>query len=122
MKNVTITLPDDLALRVRVEAARQDKSVSRFIADLLAERCGPADEQLAALEEFLSGPGFPGASENWLGREDLYAEREDQLLRRHQHSGVRRRSRGTGQAVAHFGFAEEDGPAPDAGAKPSKPK
>ena len=39
MKNVTISLPDDLARRARVEAAKEDKSLSRFIADLLAERC-----------------------------------------------------------------------------------
>jgi hypothetical protein len=68
MKNVTITLPDDLAHRARVEAARQDKSLSRFLADLLAERCKDEPDKLAVLESFLSGPGFPGASKAWPGR------------------------------------------------------
>ena len=36
MKNVTITLPDDLARWLRVRAAEDDRSVSRWIADLLA--------------------------------------------------------------------------------------
>ena len=43
MKNVTITLSENLARRARVEAAKQDKSLSRFVADLLEERC-KADE------------------------------------------------------------------------------
>jgi hypothetical protein len=38
MKNITITLPDELAHRARIEAAHAEKSVSRFIADLLAEK------------------------------------------------------------------------------------
>ena len=36
MKNVTVTLPDDLARWVRVRAAEDDCSVSGWIADLLA--------------------------------------------------------------------------------------
>ncbi len=36
MKNVTITLPDDLARWLRVRAAEDDRSVSRWIADLPA--------------------------------------------------------------------------------------
>ena len=36
MKNVTIALPDDLARWLRVRAAEDDRSVSRWIADLLA--------------------------------------------------------------------------------------
>jgi hypothetical protein len=86
MKNVTITLRDDLARRARVEAARQDKSLSRFIADLLAECCPSLqptrDEAIAILQKFWNGPGFPGISEVWRGREALYAERDDELLRR----------------------------------------
>ena len=74
MKNVTVTLPEDLATRARVAAARENKSLSRYIADLLAEKCGePAapsrEEAIKALEAFWRGPGFPGASKNWKGRE-----------------------------------------------------
>lgn len=38
MKNVTITLPDELAHRAKVFAAEQNTSVSRFVGSLLAER------------------------------------------------------------------------------------
>jgi hypothetical protein len=34
------------------------------------------DDQLGALTEFFYGPGFPGISGNWCGREALYAERK----------------------------------------------
>ncbi len=82
MKNVTITLPDDLARRARIEAAKQDKSLSRFVADLLEERCKKEEpDKLALLREFFDGPGYPGISKAWRGREALYAEREDELLR-----------------------------------------
>ena len=37
-RNVTITLDDDTARWARVEAARQDISVSRFLGDMLTER------------------------------------------------------------------------------------
>lgn len=36
MKNITISMDDELAQAVRVEAARNGKSVSRFLADVLA--------------------------------------------------------------------------------------
>ncbi len=35
MKNVTITLPEDLARWVRVRAAENERSVSKWIAELL---------------------------------------------------------------------------------------
>jgi hypothetical protein len=107
MKNVTITLPDDLARGARIEAAKQDKSLSRFVADLLAERCQPKpsrEEALAVLKEFWNGPGFPGVSKNWRGREALYAEREDELLRRYESS----RLRGGSDRERKAGFSERD--------------
>jgi hypothetical protein len=120
MKNVTITLPDELAHHARVEAAQQDKSLSRFIADMLAERCKGQSEQLAALDGFLKGPGYPGISKAWRGREALYAEREDELLRRYKSSRLRGRSRRAGEAAAHDGLAEADHQEPYTGAQPAK--
>ena len=40
MKNLTISLNDELARKVRIKAAEQDKSQSRFVADLLSEVLG----------------------------------------------------------------------------------
>ena len=101
MKNVTVTLPDDLARRARFEAAKQDKSLSRFVVELLEQRC-PAEraDKLALLRKFLEGPGYPGISKAWRGREALYAEREDELLRRYESHRLHDRSAGTGKAPA----------------------
>lgn len=38
MKNVTITLPDELAQKAKVFAAGQNTSVSRYVGKLLSER------------------------------------------------------------------------------------
>jgi hypothetical protein len=73
MKNVTITLPDDLARRARVEAAKAGKSLSRWIADqLAAELHNPTMSQLEAVERFLAGPGYPGVAKNLPKRDELY--------------------------------------------------
>ena len=54
MKNVTITLPEDLARWLRVRAAEDDRSVSRWIAQLLAEMRRRNDEYEVAKKEFLA--------------------------------------------------------------------
>src|SRR5207244_13322586 len=50
----------------RVAAARQNKSLSRYIADLLEKTCArdePSRKQaVAALERFLSGPAIRGSA------------------------------------------------------------
>jgi hypothetical protein len=125
MRNVTITLPDELAGRARVEAAKQDKSLSRFIADLLAERYGSDAgkvDKLAVLWEFLDGPGYPGISKAWQGRETLYAEREEELLRRYESSHLRNRSGRSQETAAGEGFSETDNQLPYAGSEPAKPQ
>jgi hypothetical protein len=95
MKNVTITLDEELAAWVRVEAARAGKSVSRYVGDGLAEKRGrEVNRQLEALEQFLSGPGYPGISKNLPSREELYAER---LFRRHEYPAVRGGSQRVGK-------------------------
>lgn len=61
MKNVTISMDDDLYQTTRVEAAKAGKSMSRHIADTLRDK-QPFDEasqrqhRLDALERFLGGP------------------------------------------------------------------
>jgi hypothetical protein len=94
MKKVTVALADDPARRVRIAAAKEDKSLSRFVADLLKERCYAETaeaEKLALLQKFLDGQGFPGVSKAWPGRKVLYAEREDELLRRRKSANLRDR-------------------------------
>lgn len=65
MKNVTISMDDELLRETRIEAAKAGKSVSRYIADRLREVGSDAlgnderDRKLAALKRFLSGPKLP---------------------------------------------------------------
>jgi hypothetical protein len=65
MKNVTISMSEDLLREARIEAAKAGMSMSRFIADLVdkglrvtREESGREERQrrMAALERFLSGP------------------------------------------------------------------
>lgn len=56
MRNVTISLPDDVLARARVEAARQGKSLSRFVSELVDQRVGRPMTGKDAIERFLAGP------------------------------------------------------------------
>ncbi len=56
MKNVTLTLEDDVVAKARVEAAKQGKSLSRFVSDLVAQRVGRTLTQKEAIDRFLAGP------------------------------------------------------------------
>jgi hypothetical protein len=98
MKNVTITLDDAIASRARVEAANQGKSLSKFVRELIEREFGINKKTgLEVFEEFLNGPGYPGISKNWRGREELYAERENELLRRHERANLHPRSKRSAQ-------------------------
>jgi len=96
MKKVTISLDDVIASRARAEAGRRGKSLSRFVRELIDREIGREIERdkktgLEAIEEFLNGPGFPDISKNWRGREDIYEERMDELVRRYERSNPRNR-------------------------------
>ncbi|WP_420962598.1 hypothetical protein [Brucella sp. IR073] len=63
MKNVTISLNDELERKLRARAAKAGKSMSRFIAETLEERTvakpiahKASNLQLEAIERFLAGP------------------------------------------------------------------
>lgn len=56
LRNVTVTLEEDVAQWARIEAARRDTSVSRLLGELLKERMsardGSAEEAVARLANF----------------------------------------------------------------------
>ena len=63
MKNVTISMNEDMLREVRIEAAKAGKSVSRFVADMIDQNIrkpvatpSTRDAQMEALERILSGP------------------------------------------------------------------
>ncbi len=53
VKNVTVSLPETVARWVRVEAARNDQSVSRYLATILEERISAESEYDSAMAGFL---------------------------------------------------------------------
>lgn len=54
MKNVTVTLPEEDALWVRVRAAENGRSVSRWLADMLQAMRRQEDSYEIAMEEALA--------------------------------------------------------------------
>jgi len=71
MRNVTITLPEEVARWARVWAARQDMSLSRFVGELLRRRMDKERGYERSLRQFLSRPasrlskdrGYPNREE-----------------------------------------------------------
>jgi hypothetical protein len=74
MRNVTISLNDDTARWARVRAAEADKSLSRFIADLIERERSRAADSGAAVQQFLARPTYPirQPGEPLPKREELY--------------------------------------------------
>lgn len=54
MKNVTITLEEDAARWVRVEAAKQETSVSRLVGEMVRERMRSEDAYDEARRQFIA--------------------------------------------------------------------
>ncbi|MBN9035074.1 MAG: hypothetical protein J0H53_03305 [Rhizobiales bacterium] len=86
MKNVTVSMDDDLYRATRIEAAKAGKSMSKYLAEAVKASIEAGDRaaaksgrnpQLEAIERFLAGPALnisengrmPGARErnsrNW---------------------------------------------------------
>ena len=54
MKNVTVTLPEETASWLRVRAAEQDRSVSRWLAEMLEGMRRDEDDYEVTMERFLA--------------------------------------------------------------------
>lgn len=72
LRNVTLTLEDSVARWARVEAARQDLSVSRFLANILAERMKENDEYEAAKRRALARKPFLKSDGRYLSRVEVH--------------------------------------------------
>jgi hypothetical protein len=57
LRNVTVTLEEDVAQWARIEAARRDTSVSRLLGELLKERISARDGSAAEAAERLASFG-----------------------------------------------------------------
>jgi plasmid stability protein len=54
LKNVTVTLPEDVARWLRIRAAEDDRSVSRWLADVIEGMRRREDEYEIAMEQALA--------------------------------------------------------------------
>ena len=54
MKNITITLPEDVARWLRIRAARDDRSVSRWLAEMLQQIQRQEDHYDIAMNRYLA--------------------------------------------------------------------
>ncbi len=72
LRNVTLTLEENVARWARIEAARNDTSVSRFLADILKERMKENDEYEAAKRRALARKPFLKSDGRYLSREEVH--------------------------------------------------
>lgn len=74
MKNVTVTLDDEVAQWVRVWAAKQNTSISQLLGGLLRRRMQEENGYQAAMQQFLARPPkvLKAKNERYPSRESLY--------------------------------------------------
>lgn len=73
MKNLTITVDEDVLRWAKVWAARHDTSVSRLVGEMLRERMGEDEGFEEAMAAYLSVPPRPlRTSGRYPRREEVY--------------------------------------------------
>lgn len=73
MKNVTVTMPDDVAQWARVHAAKQGMSVSRMISKVVERLMRESETYDVAMHRYLSRErGELGGAAGYPGREQLH--------------------------------------------------
>ena len=72
LRNVTVTLEEKVALWARIEAARQDTSVSRLLGDILKERMKQNDSYEAAMRRALARKPFLKSDGKYPSREEIH--------------------------------------------------
>lgn len=69
---MTITLEENVARWARIEAARQDTSVSQLLAELLERRMREQDSYEQSMRSFLARKPFPKTDGKYPTREEIY--------------------------------------------------
>jgi hypothetical protein len=72
LRNVTVTLEEDVARWARIEAARQDTSVSRLLGALLKERMMAQNNYDRAMRRSLGRKPFLRSDGRYLGRDEAH--------------------------------------------------
>jgi hypothetical protein len=73
LRNVTVTLEEQVARWARIEAARKETSVSRLLGGILKERMLEKDGYEGAMRRALSRKAFFKSDGKYLSREDAHA-------------------------------------------------
>ena len=72
LRNVTVTLEEDVAQWARIEAARRDTSVSRLLGELLKERMSAQEGYERAMRRALERKPFLRSDGHYLTREEAH--------------------------------------------------
>jgi hypothetical protein len=72
LRNVTVTMEEDVAQWARIEAARRDTSVSRLLGELLKERMAAQDDYQKAMQRALGRKPFLRSDGRYLTREEAH--------------------------------------------------
>ena len=72
LRNITITLEESLARWARIEAAREDTSLSQFLAELLRQRMRDLDSYEQSMRRALARKPFPATDGRYPKREEIY--------------------------------------------------
>jgi len=72
LRNITITLEETIARWARVEAARRDRSVSSYLADVLKHQMNEAGEYELAKRRALKRKPFLKTDGKYLSREEAH--------------------------------------------------
>jgi len=72
LRNITLTLEEKVARWARVEAAKEDVSVSRFLAGILKQRMAAQDDYTKAMRRALARKPFLKTDGRYLSREEAH--------------------------------------------------
>jgi hypothetical protein len=72
LRNVTVTLEEDVARWARIEAAQKETSVSRYLGDLLKERMLEKSAYESAMRRALARKPFIKTDGRYLSREEAH--------------------------------------------------
>lgn len=72
MRNLTISMDDKVAQWVRIEAARRDMSVSRFLAELARRQMFSEQRYRKALRSAMARKPFLKTDGRYLSRDELH--------------------------------------------------
>ncbi len=72
LRNITLTLEEEVARWARIEAAKEDVSVSRFLAGILKQRMAAQDDYTKAMRRALARKPFLKTDGRYLSREEAH--------------------------------------------------